>query len=218
MANYVTNIVRFKGDENRIDELRASVQDERYGIIGIDFDKIIPMPKNLFMGAIGPMERELYGKNNWLDWSLANWGSKWNSMPTEDPDEEYEPGTLRFLTANNPPHPVLQKLSEMYPDITMEHQWADDNIGMGCGQRTYQAGKIIDEYCQTTAEGQSNLPARSPVKHRQTEDWYSMMRVPITSTSNSWREVCIYDHQKYYTRRSAADARSGSPHPARLRR
>ena len=29
----------------------------------------------------------------------------------------------------------------------MEHQWADDNIGMGCGQRTYQAGKIIDEYC-----------------------------------------------------------------------
>ena len=126
MANYVTNIVRFKGDENRIDELRASVQDERYGITGIDFDKIIPMPKNLFMGAIGPMERELYGKNNWLDWSLANWGSKWNSMPTEDPDEEYEPGTLRFLTANNPPHPVLQKLSEMYPDITMEHQWADD--------------------------------------------------------------------------------------------
>ena len=147
MANYVTNIVRFKGDENRIDELRASVQDERYGITGIDFDKIIPMPKNLFMGAIGPMERKLYGKNNWLDWSLANWGSKWNSMPTEDPDEEYEPGTLRFLTANNPPHPVLQKLSEMYPDITMEHQWADDNIGMGCGQRTYQAGKIIDEYC-----------------------------------------------------------------------
>ena len=147
MANYVTNIVRFKGDENRIDELRASVQDERYGITGIDFDKIIPMPKNLFMGAIGPMERELYGKNNWLDWSLANWGSKWNSMPTEDPDEEYEPGTLRFLTANNPPHPVLQKLSEMCPDITMEHQWADDNIGMGCGQRTYQAGKIIDEYC-----------------------------------------------------------------------
>lgn len=146
MANYVTNIVHFKGDESRIEKLRASVQDERYGMIGIDFDKIIPMPKDLFMGAIGVRERELYGNNNWLDWSLANWGSKWNSMPTEDPDEEYEPGTLRFLTANNPPHPILQKLSEMYPDITMEHQWADGNIGMGCGQRTYQAGQIIDEY------------------------------------------------------------------------
>lgn len=146
MANYVTNIVHFKGDESRIEELRATVQDERYGMIRIDFDKIIPMPKDLFMGAIGARERELYGNNNWLDWSLANWGSKWNSMPTEDPDEEYEPATLRFLTANNPPHPILQKLSEMYPDITMEHQWADDNIGMGCGQRTYQAGQIIDEY------------------------------------------------------------------------
>lgn len=147
MSNNVTNIVRFRGDESRIEELRTAVQDDRYGKIGIAFEKIIPMPENLFMGAVGIREHELYGTNNWLDWSLANWGSKWNSMPTEDPDEVYVPDTLRFLTANNPPHPVLQKLSEMYPDITMEHQWTDYNIGYGCGQRTYKAGNIIDEYC-----------------------------------------------------------------------
>lgn len=28
----------------------------------------------------------------------------------------------------------------------MEHRWADEDIGMNCGQRTYQGGQIIDEY------------------------------------------------------------------------
>ena len=169
MANNVTNIVRFRGDESRIEELRTAVQDDRYGKIGIAFEKIIPMPENLYMGAMGILEQQLYGTNNWLDWSLANWGSKWNSMPTEDPDEEYTPDTLRFLTANNPPHPVLQKLSEMYPDIIMEHQWAEASIGYGCGQRTYRAGAIIDEYipdygkraiefsCEVTGQTPSDL-------------------------------------------------------------
>ena len=145
MANYVTNIVRFRGDESRIEELRASVQDERYGMIGIDFDKIIPMPKNLFMGAVGPMERELYGKNNWLDWSRANWGPKWDAYGFDNRPKETSDSTLWFLSANQPPHPVIQHLSEMFPDVVMEHLWADANLGYGCGTCTYKAGQKIEE-------------------------------------------------------------------------
>ena len=40
----------------------------------------------------------------------------------------------------------LDKLSEMYPEIVMEHRWADEDIGCNCGQRTWLGGKIIDEY------------------------------------------------------------------------
>ena len=51
---------------------------------GIDFQKIIPMPKGLWMGGINPETRAKYGKNNWLDWSLANWGTKWNAFRFDD--------------------------------------------------------------------------------------------------------------------------------------
>lgn len=122
MPNYVTNIVHFQGDAERIASMRAAVQDDQYGLYGIDFGKIIPMPGNLYMGSIGPTERQLYGKNNWYDWSRANWGTKWNAFRFEDESDSYSPSQIRFITANGAPHPVLQKLSEMYPDITMRHQ------------------------------------------------------------------------------------------------
>ena len=40
----------------------------------------------------------------------------------------------------------MQKLSEMYPDITMHHLWADDNVGHNCGERVYKAGTVIKEF------------------------------------------------------------------------
>ena len=87
MANFVTNIVHFDGDPERILDLRGAVQDDQYGMSGIDFNKIIPMPSGLWMGGINPDTRFRFGKNNWLDWSLANWGTKWNALRFADDDQ-----------------------------------------------------------------------------------------------------------------------------------
>ena len=115
MANLVTNIVHFDGDPERILDLRGAVQDDQYGMSGIDFNKIIPMPSGLWMGGINPDTRAKYGKNNWLDWSVANWGTKWNAFRFDD-DDQYSDSQITFVTANNAPAPIMQKLSEMYPD------------------------------------------------------------------------------------------------------
>lgn len=146
MPNYVINVVRFQGDTRQLEAMRAAIQDDRCGVCSIDFNKIIPMPKGLFMVAIGPVERELYGANNWMDWSRANWGTKWNAFRFGDDLDDHNPGRIAFVTANGAPHPILKKLSEMYPDIIMRHQWADDNVGYNCGERTYKGGRLIDEY------------------------------------------------------------------------
>ncbi len=54
--------------------------------------------------------------------------------------------SLMFQTAWSAPHSVLQKLSEMYPNISFVHQWADEDLGVNCGERTYLDGKVIDEF------------------------------------------------------------------------
>ena len=47
MPNHVQNRVRLTGEQSRIDELLRTVQNDEEGFGTIDFNKIIPMPKEL---------------------------------------------------------------------------------------------------------------------------------------------------------------------------
>ena len=68
---------------------------------------------------------------------------------------------LWFQTAWSAPHPILQKLSEMYPDITFEHEWADEDLGANCGRKCYRNGECTEEYYPETKKKPLNLPAVS---------------------------------------------------------
>ncbi len=146
MPNHVTNIIQLRGKAEEIDAIKSAIQEDSAGLGSIDFEKIIPMPSHIFRGDLGRKEYELYGKNNWYDWSVANWGTKWNAYGFREFAGELNRNTIQFLSAWGAPHPVIQKLSEMYPTITVEHQWADEDIGYNCGQRIYQGGVIQDQY------------------------------------------------------------------------
>lgn len=112
----------------------------------MDFNKIIPMPDTVFRGNLGSNERALYGNNNWYDWSVANWHTKWNAYGFEDLEEHEVDDQLRFETAWTAPHPILKKLSEMAPDLEITHRWADEDFGMNCGERGYKNGEITGEF------------------------------------------------------------------------
>lgn len=107
-----------------------------------------------------------YGAPTWYEWCIQNWGTRWNAYKC---DTAPDGSKLKFLTAMSAPHPILQCLSEMYPDIVMEHQWADENLGVNCGQRTYQAGAILDEcypdYGKRTVEFACQVMGTEPKDH-----------------------------------------------------
>ena len=145
MANNVTNIIELRGTPDRVQELLDSIANEEYGCGSISFEKIIPMSGNLYMGAIPRDGPQPYGNNNWLDWSRANWGPKWDAYGFDNRPKDTPENTLWFLSANQAPHPVIQRLSELFPDVVMEHLWADSNLGYGCGTCTYKAGQKIEE-------------------------------------------------------------------------
>ena len=146
MPNYVTNVVKLDGTPERIQALRQTIMNDALGIHHIDFQKIIPMPGHIFAGPVGTREREIYGKNNWYDWSIENWGTKRNAVANEVGIDQRKLDEIRFYSENTAPHPIIATLSAMYPDIKMEHCWADENLGYNCGQRTYKAGEFDTDY------------------------------------------------------------------------
>lgn len=145
MPNHVLNQIAFQGEPERVKELLESVKNDELGLGSLDFQKVIPMPNSVFQGDLGNDEREKYGANNWYDWSVMNWGAKWNSYGYDDLSQFQSDDTVVFNTAWSAPHPVMLKLSEQYPDITISHRWADEDIGYNCGKRDYTAGEITAE-------------------------------------------------------------------------
>ena len=100
MPNHITNKIKLFGDESDIRRLMEAVKNDEYGIGTLDFDKIIPMPDNIYRGPLGSAEEKLYGKNNWYDWSLDNWGTKWDAYGYDDNiDYSQNKDTIIFLTA-----------------------------------------------------------------------------------------------------------------------
>ena len=88
-----------------------------------------------------------YGCPTWYEWRIQNWGTKWNASGAEVLD-----GRLSFLTAWNAPKQILEKLSQMFPSLTIRHVWADEDIGHNCGERTYKNGAVTQEHLPTGHE------------------------------------------------------------------
>lgn len=87
-----------------------------------------------------------YGALTWYEWRIAHWGTKWNAYGLSENTAQEPRNELRFQTAWDAPHPLLQRLSEMYPDVLFEYEWADEDIGSNCGRKKLLDGEIIDGY------------------------------------------------------------------------
>lgn len=66
---------------------------------------------------------ENFGFDNWHDWSLSNWGTKWNAYEQYMEDDN----TICFNTAWATPFEVIQELSFMFPHMTFQVDFYDDS-------------------------------------------------------------------------------------------
>ena len=56
MPNHVTNVIKLNGDRKQIRELLEQIQSDELGLGTIDFEKIIPMPENIYRDNLGREE------------------------------------------------------------------------------------------------------------------------------------------------------------------
>lgn len=137
MPNHVRNELVFTCDnKERISELMNTIKGEN---TAIDFEKIIPMPSNIYRGNLSWEDEQRLGGMDWYHWSIANWGTKWNAYETYSGND-----MISFSTAWSAPFPVIRVLSEMFPDVTITHYYADEDIGYNCGKFEYKSGCYED--------------------------------------------------------------------------
>jgi hypothetical protein len=151
MPNHVTNVLSIISDDKvRVQQIFETIQDDEIGKYSIDFKKIIPIPHDIYQGELGPTEKEIYGENNWYDWNIKNWGTKWGAyaMPSSQSNEK----TIYFDTAWSTPFPVIVALSKKFPEETFRLAFADEDRGSNLGIVTLKGGEVIE---QETPQDQS---------------------------------------------------------------
>jgi hypothetical protein len=65
MPNHITNILTAHGDEKQLKVMFEAIKNDEIGIGNTDFNKIVPMPENIYRGNLGKEEFEKYGSANW---------------------------------------------------------------------------------------------------------------------------------------------------------
>jgi hypothetical protein len=85
---------------------------------------------------------ETYGVKNWYDWSIANWGTKWD---IEGHGGRYNDdyASYTFDSAWGPPREAFIEISKNFPGLTFDLEYFEPGMGF-CGRDVITDGYIID--------------------------------------------------------------------------
>ena len=87
-----------------------------------------------------------YGHTTWYEWHCSNWGTKWNACEVDWVNDNQ----VEFETAWSFCFPIVEKLSQLFPDVAIEFSYADEDSGSNTGTGTIKNGEEIDcEYPDT---------------------------------------------------------------------
>lgn len=97
-----------------------------------------------------------YGALDWYDWSIKNWGTKWNACNTTFNDKF--PNEVWFNTAWNDVRKLIQEMSKKHPNNTFYYTYSEEQIGYYDGKSTFKNGKILEDiqYTDLSKEAYEN--------------------------------------------------------------
>lgn len=148
MPNHVTIKVTLTGPTQVLNEI------ERSHILNdvepfLDFNSIIPMPVSMNITCPPRVEEQeialqnqiRYGCQTWYEWSIENWGTKWNSYDFSHYRED-DTLVMNFQTAWSLPDPVLLELTDLYPEIVLHLECVEEG-GFFAGTLVMAHGQVV---------------------------------------------------------------------------
>lgn len=151
MPNHTSNeLIVSPGDDTKPasqqykDFLKKSIIKNDDGEEVFTFNGAVPMPDYIFTGNLGQDEREKYGKNNWYDWGIENWGTKWDAYETSYDKHDSIGGytVFKFQTAWSPPEEYLKNASKNYPLLEFDLGYVLEGYE-GCGRFMFKGGEQL---------------------------------------------------------------------------
>jgi len=131
------------------------VSQAEYDKAVIQRDKDIKEKKHEWSISTLPLTKEMqedylkkYGSDNWYDWAVKNWGTKWGAYDIS----KWEGQELKFFTAWSPPLPVIEKLSKKFPKAVFILRYADEG-GSFVGECIFENGEANDNCLSSNNEG-----------------------------------------------------------------
>jgi hypothetical protein len=109
--------------------------------------------------------QEKFGHCDWYGWQTANWGTKWNAYE----QVEHDANVIEFDTAWSTPYSLLVNLSKMFPQITFEVEYADEDFGYNVGRYVLLNGETIE---QNIPDGGSQEALEMAMDIKGDEEYY----------------------------------------------
>ena len=170
MPNHTTNLLSIVAENNLRKHLKPYLSKNKADGSFLDFNKILPMPKQIeqtlkygdmeFLSKKRTLEQEkrmrekqekqekecleLYGAKSWYYWSIQNWGTKWNSYSNRF-FKIKKKQCLFFNTAWSPAEPVIRELSRLL-NQTLRLAYLDEGYAFMGVQHFFPNGRVDDEY------------------------------------------------------------------------
>lgn len=124
------------GDDKKKEEVKSWYKKDKDNK---KFDEAIKF------GKIALENKKKYGYPTWYEWNIANWGTKWDTCDCETPEMDNDTIILDFQTAWSTPFEVFQNLSKQYPNIIIDVEYADEDLGSNCGVYGFEDGTHYEE-------------------------------------------------------------------------
>jgi len=169
MPNHCDNDLRIKGKSADIQKFfefalnkkkdkdvkavedKIGIRDRRYG--EIDVNAFIPYPKKYADVDAQAEEARKNPNADWskikdgynhggYDWCIENWGTKWGLYDFSPVKEFKSSAVVSFQTAWSPALPVIQKMSEMFPELSFTLKYFECGGGFK-GVYECKAGKVL---------------------------------------------------------------------------
>ena len=160
MANDCENTLYIEGTEEEIFSFikENASQDETGEKVFFTFTASIPV--------------QLKEKDNFYDWAVENWGTKWDAEVEEDWEYHDLMAQISFITAWCPPEEYIVTISKLYPNLTFTLQYVEHGLQF-CGDIVANNGvsyntdldyenvygvfcEECDDFCQNEDEHQIN--------------------------------------------------------------
>ena len=158
MPNWCDNVLTVMGPADKVDALmqavHGTVDDRDLDGVGLavgplSFNSILPIPEELAGTTAGSPKDEnaaelkaKYGYENWYEWRIANWGTKWDvGHDAPDPEvyenRETKTAVYSFSTAWSPPLGVTAALAAQHPDVVIHLRFEEPGMDFA-GSRAYK--------------------------------------------------------------------------------